>query len=146
LLRALTLGEPEGYVRSFVDEGEPMQSLLLTTVDRLSAIGPRQPAVSATYVHGLLAAFVVPPLPAERSISEPGTPIVQPDTLVEPLSKRELQVLRLLATSLSAPEIAQELYVSRNTVRTHVKHIYEKLDVHSREEAVERATTLGLLG
>jgi LuxR family maltose regulon positive regulatory protein len=146
LLRALALGEPGGYVRSFVDEGKPMQRLLRTIADRLSAISPRQSAVSATYVHRLLAAFDVSPLPAGRSILEPGTPIVQPDTLVEPLSKRELQVLRLLATSLSAPEIAQELYVSRNTVRTHVKHIYEKLGVHSREQAVERATALGLLG
>jgi LuxR family maltose regulon positive regulatory protein len=66
-------------------------------------------------------------------------------TLVEPLSERELEVLRLLDSDLSRPEIAQMLYISVNTVRSHLRHIYQKLDVHSREEAVQRAQTLGLL-
>jgi LuxR family maltose regulon positive regulatory protein len=65
--------------------------------------------------------------------------------LVEPLSRRELEVLRLLNTDLTAPEIAGELVVSVNTVRTHIKHIYSKLDAHSRYEALEQAKELGLL-
>jgi LuxR family maltose regulon positive regulatory protein len=65
--------------------------------------------------------------------------------LVEPLSERELEVLRLLPADLTSTEIAQELYVSKNTVRTHISHIYDKLGVHSREDAVQRAEELGLL-
>jgi LuxR family maltose regulon positive regulatory protein len=65
--------------------------------------------------------------------------------MVEPLTERERQVLVLLRTPLSLPEIAERLYISANTVRSHAKHIYAKLDVHSRAEAVERAQELGLL-
>jgi LuxR family maltose regulon positive regulatory protein len=65
--------------------------------------------------------------------------------LIEPLSERELQVLRYLDTHLSVPQIADELVLSRHTVRTHVKHIYDKLGAHSRAEAVQRARELGLL-
>jgi len=65
--------------------------------------------------------------------------------LVEPLSERELQVLRLLATSLTTPEIADQLFVAASTARTHVKNIYGKLNVHRRREAVFRARELGLL-
>ena len=65
--------------------------------------------------------------------------------LLDPLSKRELEVLRLLTTDLSSTAIAQELYISTNTVRTHIKNIYSKLNVHSRDEAVERSAKLGLL-
>jgi LuxR family maltose regulon positive regulatory protein len=61
------------------------------------------------------------------------------------LSERELDVLRLLATDLTAPEIAEELVVAVSTIRSHIKHIYGKLDAHSRYEAVERARPLGLL-
>jgi LuxR family maltose regulon positive regulatory protein len=65
--------------------------------------------------------------------------------LIEPISDRELQVLRLLATDLSAPEIAQELVIAVSTVRSHIKHIYGKLDAHSRHEAVQRAKSIHLL-
>ena len=65
--------------------------------------------------------------------------------LIEPLSERELQVLRLLATELSGPEIARELVVSLNTMRTHTKNIYGKLGVNSRRAAVRRARELELL-
>ena len=65
--------------------------------------------------------------------------------LVEPLTERELQVLRLMAADLTSPEIARELVVSANTVRTHIQHIYQKLAVHSRYEAILRARELGLL-
>jgi LuxR family maltose regulon positive regulatory protein len=68
-----------------------------------------------------------------------------PQHLPEPLSRAEARVLRFLPTSLSAPEIARELYVSVNTVRTHMRHLYDKLGAHRRLEAIDRARTLGLL-
>jgi LuxR family maltose regulon positive regulatory protein len=67
-------------------------------------------------------------------------------TLIEPLSGRELEVLRLLASELSGPDIASELFVSLNTLRTHTKNIYAKLGVTSRRAAVRRASELGLVG
>jgi LuxR family maltose regulon positive regulatory protein len=75
--------------------------------------------------------------------SDPQTPIDQP--LIEPLSERELDVLRLLASDLDGPDIAREMVVSLNTVRTHTKNIYAKLGVNSRRAAVGRAAELGLL-
>lgn len=80
-----------------------------------------------------------------RSSLQPSTSNFQPTPLIEPLSERELQVLRLLATSLTTPEIADQLFVAVSTVRTHVKNIYGKLDVHRRREAVFRARKLDLL-
>jgi LuxR family maltose regulon positive regulatory protein len=65
--------------------------------------------------------------------------------LVEPLSERELDVLRLLASDLDGPDIARELYVSLNTMRSHTKSIFTKLGVNSRREAVRRAAEIGLL-
>lgn len=93
------------------------------------------------YVNRLLVAF------GERDI-HPSSPSLHPlmdQPLVDPLSDRELDVLRLLCTDLSGPEIAEELMISLNTVKTHLKNIYSKLDVHGRYEAVERAKQLGLL-
>ncbi len=69
--------------------------------------------------------------------------LVQP--LIEPLSEREMEVLRLLATGISNPEIAQQLYIATSTVRSHLKSIYGKLNVHKRWDAVQRAEELGLL-
>jgi LuxR family maltose regulon positive regulatory protein len=67
------------------------------------------------------------------------------EPLAEPLSESEIRVLRYLPTNLSAPEIAAELYLSVSTIKTHIQHVYGKLGVHSRAEAVERARALGLL-
>jgi LuxR family maltose regulon positive regulatory protein len=143
LERALTLTEPEGYVRLFVDEGAPMAELLRQAVSR---------GVELDYVGRLLAAFgKVAPEPRESSSHErEGFPVplvaqtAPPRDTIEPLTDREMEVLRLLSTDLSGPDIAKELFVSRNTVKTHVKRIYDKLDAHSRYEAVERARELGL--
>ena len=66
--------------------------------------------------------------------------------LQEPLTESEIRVLRYLPSNLSAPEIAAEIYLSTSTVKTHMRHIYEKLDTHRRTEAVDRARELGLLG
>jgi LuxR family maltose regulon positive regulatory protein len=129
LERALTLAEPEGYVRVFVDEGGPMQALLRVAASR--GIAPLE-----AYVSKLLAAFEPGAAPGQL-------PPVSP--LIEPLSQRELEVLRLLATELSGPEIARELTVTLSTVRYHTHNIYGKLSVHHRRAAIRRAKELGLL-
>ena len=126
LERALALAEPEGYVRVFVDEGPPVAELLEAVADQ---------GIAASYVRRLLTAF--------DSKAKRGT---QRETgLVEPLSERELDVLRLLGTDLGGPDIARELVVSLNTVRTHTKNIYAKLGVNNRRAAVRRAEELHLL-
>jgi LuxR family transcriptional regulator, maltose regulon positive regulatory protein len=126
LSRALAMAEPEGYVRVFVDEGAPMTRLLRAA---------EAADVAPSYVRRLLTAAEATETPAPRD-----------QDLVEPLSERELDVLRLLRTELSGPEIARELFVSLNTVRTHTKSIYAKLGVNSRRAAVRRADGLGLTG
>ncbi|WP_345715776.1 LuxR C-terminal-related transcriptional regulator [Angustibacter luteus] len=124
--RALAVAQPEGYVRVFVDEGPPMTALLRASL--------RQSAVPG-YVRHLLAATAAVPVqhPSGRT------------ALVDPLSQRELDVLRLLGTDLGGPEIARELSVSLNTMRTHTKSIYAKFGVTSRRAAVRRAQELDLL-
>ena len=129
LERALTLAEPEGYVRVFVDEGQPMADLLRAAAKE---------GIAPAYVRHLRAAFGETVETA--SIREP---VAQP--LVEPLSERELEVLRLLRSDLNGPEIARELTISLNTLRTHTKNIYSKLDVTSRRAAVRRAEELDLV-
>ena len=123
--RAMMLAEPEGYVRVFADEGAPMISLLRAAAKQ---------RIRPHYAGRLLAA---------TSGAGPGTPIRQ--ALIDPLSERELDVLRLLATELDGPAIARQLSVSLNTMRTHTKNIYAKLAVTSRRAAVRRAAELGLL-
>ncbi|HEX6605578.1 MAG TPA: LuxR C-terminal-related transcriptional regulator [Chloroflexia bacterium] len=125
LQRALALAEPEGYVRIFVDEGAPMAVLLQAAA--------RQ-GIAPDYSRQLLAALG--PAPA-------GPPAKQP--LIEPLSDRELEVLRLLGSDLSGPEIARALMVSLNTMNTHTKNIYAKLGANNRRAAVRRAAELHLL-
>jgi LuxR family maltose regulon positive regulatory protein len=128
LAAALTRGVPAGYCRLFLDEGQPMTQLL------------GQVTGAATHdVRGhaerLLAAAA--PRPAAPA---PAGPAAE-----DGLSEREIEVLRLLATELSGPEIARRLFVSVNTLRTHTKHIFTKLDVNTRRAAVHRAGDLGLL-
>src|SRR3989440_877270 len=124
LQQALSLAEPEGYVRMFVDEGPPMALLLEAAAKH---------GIAPNYVRHLLTAF---------GSAEDRTPVKQ--GLIEPLSERELEVLRLLATGLNGPEIARELVVSLNTMRTHTKNIYSKLGVNDRRAAVHRAKELDL--
>ena len=124
LQRALTLAEPEGYVRVFLDEGPRMAALLRDAA---------QQGVARDQVRRLLAGV------SETVRSSPA-----PRGLVEPLSSRELDVLRLLRSDLSGPDIARELTVSLNTVRSHTKSIYSKLGVNNRREAVSRAGQLDL--
>jgi LuxR family maltose regulon positive regulatory protein len=124
LERALSLAEPEGYVRFFLDEGQAMMVLMRQAASR---------DIAPEYARALLAAFVTP---ARETHTQ---------SLVDPLSEREYQVLQLLTTDLSGPEIAEKLMVSVNTVRFHSKNIYGKLGVNSRRQAVARAESLGLL-
>ena len=127
LTRALTLAEPEGYVRTFLDEGEPMAALLKVAAKR----GP-----SAGFARALLSEFS----PGDTPNKDSGQ-----SSLIEPLSERELDVLRMLRSDLDGPEIARELGVSLNTMRTHTKSIYDKLGVNNRRAAVRRADELDLL-
>ena len=128
--RAMTLAEPEGYVRVFADEGPPMASLLRVFAKQ-GAVAKQ--GIARNYVRRLLAAV---------NKTEDSAPASQ--DLIEPLSERELDVLRLLGTDLDGPDIARELTVSLNTVRTHTKHIYAKLGVTNRRAAVRRAAELDL--
>jgi len=140
---ALTLARPEGWLRVFVDEGAPMATLLR----RLAVAATRSQAVAAArlpgpYLDRLLHAFQqagLPVLPRPR----PGG--AAPGGLVLPLSGRELEVLELLAAGRSNQAIAEELVVTRDTVKSHVTHILDKLGVTNRTQAVTRARQLGLL-
>jgi LuxR family transcriptional regulator, maltose regulon positive regulatory protein len=144
LERVLTLAEPEGYVRIFLDEGEGLRRLL----EKQSR---KRGHPLRSYADKLLAAFAQP-LAAPKSAYAhkksdrtelEGRPAN--DMLVEPLSKRELEVLRLLRSELSGPEIAQQLIVSLYTLRTHTNNIFKKLGVNNRRAAVRRAEELELL-
>ena len=114
-------------MRIFVDEGPPMARLLRQAASHGTSPG---------YAGKLLAAFE----PGETE----GRPVIaQP--LVEPLTKRELEILRLFKTELSGPEIARELVIALSTMRTHTRNIYGKLDVNNRRAAVRRAKELELI-
>jgi LuxR family maltose regulon positive regulatory protein len=132
LERALTLAEPEGFVRIFVDEGPPMARLLLEALSRGIAPG---------YVRRLLEAF---PVTEPGQAVLPKSPAPQSD-LIEPLSERELEVLQLIAQGLTNPEIATRLYLSPNTVKVHTRNIYGKLGVRNRTQAGARGRALGIL-
>jgi LuxR family transcriptional regulator, maltose regulon positive regulatory protein len=129
LERALTLAEPEGYVRIFVAEGLPMAELLTRMKDEGGR--PKE------YIHKLLAAFV------GKKDFEPSSFNHQP--LVEPLSQRELKVLQMIAQGLSNREIGERLFLALSTVKGYNQKIFDKLQVQSRTEAIARARELGLL-
>jgi LuxR family maltose regulon positive regulatory protein len=129
---ALTMAEPGGFIRIFVDEGQPIAQLLHETLDR---------GIAPNYVRRLLTAFSTDE--TQQAVSaQTRTP--QSD-LVEPLSQRELEVLQLIAQGLSNREIGKQLYLALNTVKGHNQKIYSKLQVQSRTEAIARARELDLL-
>jgi len=129
--RALADGAPVGYVRLFLDEGPAMEELLRTAAPRGDMPGSQHGAALTR-----IALRDQEPRPARVTDASAGE---------EGMSNRELEVLRLLATDLTGPEIAQQLFVSVNTLRTHTKHIFTKLDVNTRRAAVQRASDLGRL-
>jgi LuxR family transcriptional regulator, maltose regulon positive regulatory protein len=159
--QALTLAEPEDYVRIFLDEGEPMRLLIEDLrgkiVDGSFAVSQSQPMELLPYIERLLRSFSTgqtattdqqhsPALaPVGRRLGVQVSPILPIENLVEPLSQRELEVLRLLKTELSGPEIARELTIALSTVRTHTESIYSKLNVKTRRAAVKRAIELNLI-
>jgi LuxR family maltose regulon positive regulatory protein len=133
LRRALDLAERESHIRAFLDAGPVLTAML----HRIEPASPGSQHASA-----VLAAAEASPQLAEPAGGLPETP---PQLLVDALSERELDVLRLLESDLGGPDIARELSVSVNTVRTHTRHIYGKLGVTNRREAVREAARLGLL-
>jgi ATP/maltotriose-dependent transcriptional regulator MalT len=133
LREALALAQAEGYQRLFLDEGEAMATLL-----RAVLLDMREEAL-ITYVQNLLRAF------PQMRVGQGGSPPAVSALLIEPLSAQEQRVLRLLAAGRSNQEIAQELIVSVNTVKTQLQSIYRKLNAKSRMEASEAARRLKLL-
>jgi LuxR family maltose regulon positive regulatory protein len=140
LERALTLAEPEGYVRIFAECGPPMVRLLREAMTR---------GIISTYTQRLLTASETwgqqPKASSDRPTYRGLSAVEAPQPLIEPLSQRELEVLKLLNTELTGPEIARELVVALSTVRTHTKRIYSKLNVTNRRAAVKRAVELELI-
>jgi LuxR family maltose regulon positive regulatory protein len=132
LEQALTLAEPCGFIRTFVDEGPSMARLLYQALSK---------GIAPDYVRQLLAAF-----PASEP--EPTTPPQSDNSefaWIEPLSDREIEVIQLIAAGLSNKEISSRLYLSPNTIKTHTRNIYSKLGVNSRIQAVARARDLEIL-
>ncbi len=149
LVRTLTLTQAQGYIRLFVDEGEMMRLALL---DLRSWMAKQANAEMQTrllpYMNKLLDAFASLAQPLPEIVT--GTTKIAPQktpsqNLIEPLTEREFEVLRLIAAGLSNAAIATQLVVSVGTVKTHLKHIYGKLAVQSRTQAVAQARILDLL-
>ena len=132
LERALSLAEPEGFVRIFVDEGPPMAHLLLEALKH---------GIVPDYVRRLLSAFSL----EEPSQADTTSSQTDQSVIVEPLSERELEVLELIAEGLTNKAIAHRLFLSQNTVKVHARNINSKLGVHSRTQAVAKARALGIL-
>ena len=139
LERAAALAEPEGYLRIFVDEGEPMRQLLAELQRRVNRdAGKAQSSGTRrllAYVDRLLATFSRPDTAAVRG----------PQGLPEPLTGREQEILRLMSEGLSNQEIAASLVVALSTVKSHINHLYGKLGAERRTQAVSVARELGLL-
>ncbi len=135
LIQALTLAEPEGYVRIF-DEGSQMVPLLSEVLqDQQKKYQERPDRPSAHYLRKRLAAL-------EQAASGTTPPTAK---LPEPLSERELEVLELIDAGKSNRRIAQELFVTEGTVKTHIRNIYRKVEAHSRTQALVRARELNVL-
>ena len=144
---ALALAEPEGYIRIFLDEGQPMAELLT----KLNA--SCEDGTLKAYIRKLLAVFgrenadypVSPLSNKSPSLSPRSKQVPNSQPLIEPLSDREIEVLQLIAEGFTNPEIASRLFLSQNTVKVHTRNIYGKLGVHNRTQAASRAQELSLL-
>jgi ATP/maltotriose-dependent transcriptional regulator MalT len=132
LERALTLAEPEGFIRTFVDEGLPMARLLYEATSR---------RIAPDYTRRLLTAFTITE-PEETDSAKTRSPGSE---LIDPLSEREIEVLQLVAEGFTNQEIASRLYLSLNTVKVHTRNIYSKLGVNNRTHAGAKGRSLGIL-
>jgi LuxR family maltose regulon positive regulatory protein len=132
LEQALTLAEPEGYQRIFVDEGSLMTRLLYAALER---------GIAPAYAQRLLAAVKLDE-PQLRKRTDKDMLISEG---VEPLSEREIEVLQLISDGLTNQEIASQLYISLNTVKGHARNIYGKLGVKNRTQAIAKGKSLGIL-
>ena len=139
LTKCLTLAEPEGYARVFLDEGPPIARLLRSGLKRGIWGAPRL----AAYASRLLAAFEQGGKP--EPASEPPIQVNGHLPLIEPLSERELEILHLMASGMSNQEIAERLYLATGTVKAHLHNVYGKLGVQGRTQAIARARELELL-
>ena len=139
LRESITLAEPGGLIRLFVDLGSGMVKLLTHLIKQTGAVG---------YIGRLLTAFTYEELgmmPDASAHDVPHPSSLKSHPLIASLTKREIEILTLLAQRLSNREIAEKLFISLGTVKLHTINIYKKLDVHSRREAVAKANELGLL-
>ncbi|HEV2660957.1 MAG TPA: LuxR C-terminal-related transcriptional regulator, partial [Ktedonobacteraceae bacterium] len=150
LVDALVLAKPEGYIRIFVDEGTPMEALLTKALEMRSELEGLQ-KIAPGYIRMLLATIkqerLWRELPEEQyllapQIDESEEPV---ESLLEPLTEREIEILRLVAAGLPNRAIAEHIVVSAGTVKVHLHNIHNKLNVHNRTEAVARARDLRLL-
>jgi len=132
LERAIERAEPEGFIRTFVDEGPPMARLLYEALAR---------EIAPDYIRQLLAAFPI----GELEKHDPSETLTPRTELFEPLSDREIEVLQLISEGRTKSEIGSELFLSVNTVKAHVRNIYAKLNVNNRVQAITKARALGLL-
>jgi LuxR family transcriptional regulator, maltose regulon positive regulatory protein len=139
LSEVLALAEPGGFIRLFVDEGEPMRLLLLDFRLCIEKQAHNKDQKLIGYVDNVLAAFAKPITTPQSDISNPTS------KMVEPLSQRELEILRLIAQGLSNQEIGERLFLSLSTVKGHNRRIFDKLQVQRRTEAIARARKFGLL-
>jgi LuxR family transcriptional regulator, maltose regulon positive regulatory protein len=139
LQHALALAEPEGYVRMFLDEGEPMRLMISDFRLSIKKQLHSQDHKLLGYVDELLAAFAQSAVMPQSKIENPKS------EMVEPLSQRELKILQLIALGLSNREIGERLFLALDTVKGHNRKIFDKLRVQSRTEAIARARELGLL-
>jgi LuxR family maltose regulon positive regulatory protein len=154
LEQTLAAGEPEGYGRTFLQHGQPMAELLRRAMRARSPHADYAARLLADLERELRTTDDQRPMTAAASSPTGAVPkggfapaagTTWTSALVEPLSERELEVLRLLDSPLSSTEIAAQLFISANTVRSHIKNIYGKLGAHDRVEAVVRAREMGLL-
>jgi LuxR family maltose regulon positive regulatory protein len=132
LEKALNLGEPRGFFRIFVDEGQSMARLLYEALGR---------GIAPDYVSRLIQAFPIHETEKFNLIRSR-----KPDLdYIEPLSEREIELLQLIDKGLTNQDIATKLFISLHTVKTHIRNIYSKLDVHNRTQAIGKAKVLGVL-
>ncbi len=146
LEQALVLAEPGRYIRVFVEQGDAMVMLLRQLRDHYKRRKAEKPRLNLAYVRKLLTSFVPPaPSPHPEQSTPPPQLSVEDMPLLEPLSWREQEVLRLMAAGRKNQEIARELVIVIGTVKSHTNSIYRKLAVNNRVQAIARARALHLL-